>query len=121
MIHCTFSELAVILIGVLMSGACAVGPQGMLTEKAFRQAKTLLLTCTIAGTAVVVTLVTGYVMASPTFGWTGAEPSRAPTWWSPDERPCRVVWAPQALSRVYKGSHNLDLGFKMAANYLMRV
>lgn len=46
----------------------------MLTEKAFRQAKRLLLTGAIAGTAVVVTLLTGYVMASPTFGWTGAQP-----------------------------------------------
>jgi len=46
--------------------------QGMLTPKAYQQAKTLLLTSAIAGAGIVMTLLTGYVMASPTFGWTGA-------------------------------------------------
>ena len=46
--------------------------QGMLTPKAYQQAKTLLLTSAIAGAGVVMTLLIGYVMASPTFGWTGA-------------------------------------------------
>jgi hypothetical protein len=44
----------------------------MLTPKAYQQAKTLLLTTAIAGAGVVMTLLIGYVMASPTFGWTGA-------------------------------------------------
>lgn len=53
-----------------------VSSQGMLTRKAFRQAKRLLLLGAVAGGALVVTVVTGYVMASPTFGWTGAPPRR---------------------------------------------
>ena len=44
----------------------------MLTPKAYQQAKTLLLTSAVAGAGIVMTLLTGYVMASPTFGWTGA-------------------------------------------------
>ena len=48
------------------------GLQGMLTPKAYQQAKTLLLTSAIAGAGLVMTLLIGYVMASPTFGWTGA-------------------------------------------------
>ena len=44
----------------------------MLTPKAYQQAKTLLLTSAVAGAGVVMTLLIGYVMASPTFGWTGA-------------------------------------------------
>ena len=45
--------------------------QRMLTPKAYQQAKKLLLSAAVAVGAVIITLVTGYVMASPTFGWTG--------------------------------------------------
>ena len=47
--------------------------QGMLPPQAFRQAKRLLLIGAVSGGALVVTVVTGYVMASPTFGWTGVQ------------------------------------------------
>ena len=49
----------------------------MLTPKAYQQAKTLLLTSAVVGAGVVMTLLIGYVMASPTFGWTGAHPLRS--------------------------------------------
>ena len=51
--------------------------QGMLTPKAYQQAKTLLLTSAVASAGVVMTLLIGYVMASPTFGWTGAAARRS--------------------------------------------
>ena len=51
----------------------------MLTPKAYQQAKTLLLTSAVAGAGIVMTLLTGYVMASPTFGWTGAAGSALTT------------------------------------------
>ena len=37
----------------------------------YQQAKVLVLTLGLAVLAVVASLVVGYVMASPTFGWTG--------------------------------------------------
>ena len=50
----------------------------MLPPRAYQQAKRLLLTGAVAGGALVVTVVTGYVMASPTFGWTGAQSPKMP-------------------------------------------
>lgn len=52
--------------------------QGMLPPRAYQQAKRLLLTGAVAGGALVVTVVTGYVMASPTFGWTGEQLPETP-------------------------------------------
>lgn len=45
--------------------------QGMLPPKAYQAAKTLVLTVGIVLLGLLATLVVGYVMASPTFGWTG--------------------------------------------------
>jgi hypothetical protein len=47
------------------------GDQSILPPRVFRAALALLLTTSIAVLAAVVLIVTGYVMASPTFGWTG--------------------------------------------------
>jgi hypothetical protein len=38
----------------------------------YSRAKAALLSLLVVGGAAVVTAVVGYVMASPTFGWTGA-------------------------------------------------
>ncbi len=43
----------------------------MLPPKAYQAAKTLVLTVGIVLLGALATLVVGYVMASPTFGWTG--------------------------------------------------
>lgn len=45
--------------------------QSVLPAKAYQAAKTLVLTGGVAIVGVLLALVTGYVMASPTFGWTG--------------------------------------------------
>ena len=45
--------------------------QGILPEKTYQSAKILALTVGIGGVAVAITLMVGYVAASPTFGWTG--------------------------------------------------
>ena len=44
----------------------------MLPPKAYQAAKTLVLSVGVILIGVVLTFVIGYVMASPTFGWTGA-------------------------------------------------
>lgn len=49
------------------------GLQNILPTKTYNAAKTLTLTAGVAGLGVVMVLLTGYVMASPTFGWTGQE------------------------------------------------
>lgn len=57
---------------------CASALQDTLPPRAFRAAQALVLSGSIALLGVVATLVIFYVMASPTFGWTGACPrSRA--------------------------------------------
>ena len=48
--------------------------QGILPEKTYQSAKILALTVGIGGVAVAITLMVGYVAASPTFGWTGGRP-----------------------------------------------
>ena len=45
--------------------------QNILPAKTYNAAKTLTLTAGVAGLGMVMVLLTGYVMASPTFGWTG--------------------------------------------------
>ena len=45
--------------------------QGLLPPKMYQRAKALVLTAGVAALGVVAFLVFGYVMASPTFGWTG--------------------------------------------------
>lgn len=45
--------------------------QNMLSPKAYQAAKALVITVGVALIGVIFTLVIGYVMASPTFGWTG--------------------------------------------------
>ena len=45
----------------------------MLPPKAYQAAKTLVLSVGVILIGVVLTIVIGYVMASPTFGWTGAQ------------------------------------------------
>ena len=50
---------------------CMVPAQSVLPVKAYQRAKTLVLTGGVAIIGVLLALVTGYVMASPTFGWTG--------------------------------------------------
>ena len=52
-----------------MSALC--GEQGLLPPKTYQKAKTLVLTAGVAVLGVLTTVVIGYVMASPTFGWTG--------------------------------------------------
>ncbi len=46
----------------------------MLPPKSYQAAKTLVLTVGVALIGGLATLVVGYVMASPTFGWTGNPP-----------------------------------------------
>ncbi len=46
--------------------------QSVLPPRAFRAAQALVLSGSIVLLGVVATLVIFYVMASPTFGWTGA-------------------------------------------------
>ena len=53
---------------------CAAALQDTLPPRAFRAAQALVLSGSIALLGVVATLVIFYVMASPTFGWTGAAP-----------------------------------------------
>lgn len=48
-----------------------IAVQGILPEKTYQSAKILALTVGIGGVAVAITLMVGYVAASPTFGWTG--------------------------------------------------
>jgi hypothetical protein len=45
--------------------------QGMLSPSMYSRAKAALLSLLVVSGAAVVTAVVGYVMASPTFGWTG--------------------------------------------------
>lgn len=45
--------------------------QNILPAKTYNAAKTLTLTAGVAGLGMIMVLLTGYVMASPTFGWTG--------------------------------------------------
>lgn len=45
--------------------------QNILPAKTYNAAKTLALTAGVVGLGIVMVLLTGYVMASPTFGWTG--------------------------------------------------
>ena len=45
--------------------------QGLLPPKMYQQAKVLVLSVGVAALVLVASLVIGYVMASPTFGWTG--------------------------------------------------
>ena len=49
----------------------SIAVQGILPEKTYQSAKILALTVGIGGVAVAITLMVGYVAASPTFGWTG--------------------------------------------------
>ena len=51
--------------------------QGLLSPKMFQRAKTLVLTAGVVTLGAVASLVFGYVMASPTFGWTGQRPKPA--------------------------------------------
>ena len=51
-----------------------IAVQGILPEKTYQSAKILALTVGIGGVAVAITLMVGYVAASPTFGWTGGPP-----------------------------------------------
>ncbi len=69
-VHVPWADFIATVAG--FTSPVAMRLQGMLTPKAYQQAKTLLLTSAIAGAGIVMTLLTGYVMASPTFGWTGA-------------------------------------------------
>jgi len=46
----------------------------MLPPKSYQAAKTLVLTVGVVLIGGLATLVVGYVMASPTFGWTGPPP-----------------------------------------------
>ena len=43
----------------------------MLPPKTYQKAKTLVLTAGVVTLGALATVVIGYVMASPTFGWTG--------------------------------------------------
>ena len=52
------------------------GLQGLLSPKMYQKAKTLVLTAGIVALGAVASLVFGYVMASPTFGWTGQAPAQ---------------------------------------------
>lgn len=49
--------------------------QHILPAKTYNAAKALALSAGVAFMAVVAVLMVGYVMASPTFGWTGNLPS----------------------------------------------
>ena len=51
--------------------------QHILPAKTYSAAKTLALSAGVALLGVVMVLLVGYVMASPTFGWTGLAPHRA--------------------------------------------
>ena len=57
--------------------------QGILPDRAFSAAKTLVLTAGVAVLSAVVLLVLFYVMSSPTFGWTGARLKHGFSFWVP--------------------------------------
>lgn len=54
---------------------CACQWQGMLSPTMYSRAKAALLSALVLAGAAVATATIGYVMASPTFGWTGAAAS----------------------------------------------
>ena len=58
-----------------LDASCAHARQDTLPPRAFRAAQALVLSGSIALLGLVATLVIFYVMASPTFGWTGARPT----------------------------------------------
>ncbi|KAK9824511.1 hypothetical protein WJX72_010999 [[Myrmecia] bisecta] len=57
--------------GVLHAALAIRYIKSVLPTKAYSAAKALVLTVGVAAIGVVFTLLTGYIMASPTFGWTG--------------------------------------------------
>lgn len=57
-----------------LDSSCTSALQDTLPPRAFRAAQALVLSGSIALLGVVATLVIFYVMASPTFGWTGVPP-----------------------------------------------
>ncbi|KAK9865090.1 hypothetical protein WJX84_009375 [Apatococcus fuscideae] len=62
---------AFLAFGVLHGALFIQYVKSVLPVKAYQRAKTLVLTGGVAIIGVLLALVTGYVMASPTFGWTG--------------------------------------------------
>lgn len=62
--HLSGMHASVVNLGTLL--------QNILPAKTYNAAKTLALTAGVVGLGIVMVLLTGYVMASPTFGWTGA-------------------------------------------------
>lgn len=65
----TSQQTLVLLDGLFMGPA-----QGVLPARAFRAAQALVVSGGIALLGLVATVIIFYVMASPTFGWTGAPP-----------------------------------------------
>lgn len=57
--------------GVLHAALCIQWIKGLLPAHSYQTAKKLLLLLTVAAAGIVSVLVVGYVMTSPTFGWTG--------------------------------------------------
>ena len=45
--------------------------QGILPAKSYQAAKTVVITTGVVGLGLLLTIIVGYVAASPTFGWTG--------------------------------------------------
>ena len=75
--HRDTSVILCLLLGLVcksqgLSGAAHVpGAQGMLSPSMYGRAKAALLSALVLAGAAVITAVVGFVMASPTFGWTG--------------------------------------------------
>ncbi|KAK9810592.1 hypothetical protein WJX73_002972 [Symbiochloris irregularis] len=58
-------------LGVLHGALGIQYIKGLLPHKTYQKAKTLVLTAGVVLLGILMTIVVGYVMASPTFGWTG--------------------------------------------------
>lgn len=57
--------------GVLHAALCIEWIKGLLPPRSYRTAKRLLLLLAVATAGFVSVVVVGYVMTSPTYGWTG--------------------------------------------------
>ena len=66
--------------------------QGLLPHKTYQKAKKLVLTAGVVLLGLMVSIVVGYVMASPTFGWTGTTASALPPICQPENVSVALLW-----------------------------
>jgi len=88
--------------------------QHILPAKTYNAAKALALSAGVAFMAVVAVLMVGYVMASPTFGWTGNFP--------PTDIMNSVFCKPEGSGRQTTGRQQTDNSFHVhfQASHLLK-